>query len=113
MAWMPWLMMRLDKEYLERRRDVPFLTERPSHYLKKVYVNTQPMEEPDDLQDLVTLMNLFDGEDRMMYASDWPHHDFDHPMKLDQVPFSDVARRKVFGENALRLLNMDRSGRRL
>lgn len=112
-AWMPWLMMRLDKEYLERRRDVPFLTERPSHYLKKVYVNTQPMEEPDDLQDLVTLMNLFDGEDRMMYASDWPHHDFDHPMKLDQVPFSDVARRKVFGENALRLLNMDRSGRRL
>lgn len=112
-AWMPWLMLRLDKEYLERRRDVPFLTERPSHYLKKVYLCTQPMEEPDDLRDVVKLMDLFDGEDRTMFASDWPHHDFDHPMKLDQVPFTEEVRRKVFGENALRLLNIDRTGRRL
>ena len=39
-SWMPFIMQRLDKEYLERRRDVPFLTERPSHYLKQWYVAT-------------------------------------------------------------------------
>ena len=45
-SWMPFLCNRLDKEYLERRREVPFLTERPSHYVKRVYVATQPIEEP-------------------------------------------------------------------
>jgi uncharacterized protein len=111
-SWMPFVCNRLDKEYLERRREVPFLKERPSHYLKRVYVATQPIEEPERLLDLVTLMELYDGEDTTIYASDWPHHDFDHPMKLNQVPFSDEQRRKVFGENALALFGIDREGRR-
>src|SRR5262249_38598919 len=29
-GWVPWIMWRLDKEYAERRREVPFLTDRPS-----------------------------------------------------------------------------------
>ena len=112
-SWMPFLCQRLDKEYLERRREVPFLTERPSHYLKQVYIATQPIEEPENLRDIVTLMELFDGEDTTMFASDWPHHDFDHPMKLNQVPFTATARRKVFGENALRFLGIDAAGNRV
>ena len=111
-SWMPFLCNRLDKEYLERRRDVPFLTERPSHYLKQWWVATQPIEEPEDLRDVVTLMELFDGEDTVVFASDWPHHDFDHPMKVNQIPFSDEVRRKVFALNALRLFDIDAEGRR-
>jgi predicted TIM-barrel fold metal-dependent hydrolase len=112
-SWMPWLMMRMDKEYLERRREVPFLREKPSHYLKQVYVCTQPIEEPDDLGDLVKIMELYEGENTTMFASDWPHHDFDHPMKFAQVPFTDEVLRKVMGENALRFLNVDSTGRKL
>jgi predicted TIM-barrel fold metal-dependent hydrolase len=112
-SWMPFICNRLDKEYLERRREVPFLTERPSHYLKRVYVATQPIEEPERLRDLVTLMELYDGEDTTVFASDWPHHDFDHPMKLNQVPFTPEQKRKVFGENALTLFGIDATGRRL
>jgi uncharacterized protein len=112
-SWMPFLMNRLDKEYLERRREVPYLTERPSHYLNQVYVATQPIEEPVQMEDLVTLVELYRGEDRTMFASDWPHHDFDHPMKLNQAPFSDEVKRKIFGENALELFGIDRDGRRL
>lgn len=112
-SWMPFLMNRLDKEYLERRRDVPFLKERPSHYLKQMYVATQPIEEPPDLGDIVKMVELYDGEDTTVFASDWPHHDFDHPMKVNQIPFSDAVRRKIFGENALRLFNIDAEGRRL
>jgi predicted TIM-barrel fold metal-dependent hydrolase len=111
-SWMPFLCQRLDKVYLERRREVPFLTERPSHYVKRIYVATQPIEEPERLRDLVTLVELYDGDDTTIYASDWPHHDFDHPMKLNQVPFSEEQRRKVFGENALELFGIDRTGRR-
>ena len=88
---MPFVCNRLDKEYLERRREVPFLTERPSHYVKRIYVATQPIEEPERLRDIVTLMELYDGEDTTVFASDWPHHDFDHPMKLDHGAAADEA----------------------
>ena len=73
---------------------------------------TQPIEEPERLRDIVTLMELYDGEDTTVFASDWPHHDFDHPMKLDQVPLDDARREKVFGFNALALFGIDRDGRR-
>jgi predicted TIM-barrel fold metal-dependent hydrolase len=112
-SWVPFLMHRLDKEYLERRREVPFLEERPSHYIKKMYFSTQPVEEPEKLKDLVTLIELYDGEDNTIFASDWPHHDFDHPMKVHQIPFSNEVRRKVLGENALKLFNIDAQGNRL
>jgi uncharacterized protein len=112
-SWVPFLMNRMDKEYLERRREIPILEERPSHYLKKFYYATQPVEEPENLHDLVTLMELYDGEDRTIFASDWPHHDFDHPSKVHQIPFSSEVRRKVFGENALRLFKIDAQGNRL
>jgi len=99
-GWVPWLSMRLDKEYSERRRDVPLLTERPSHYLKRMFFATQPIEEPERMGDMATLMGLFDGEDCVIFASDWPHHDFDHPDKVLQIPISDAAKRKIMGAPA-------------
>jgi predicted TIM-barrel fold metal-dependent hydrolase len=112
-SWVPFLMNRLDKEYIERRRDVPFLEERPSHYLKRYFYGTQPIEEPENAGDLATLISLFEGEESTVFSSDWPHHDFDHPMKVSQIPFAADVRRKVFGENALRLFKLDVNGRRV
>jgi predicted TIM-barrel fold metal-dependent hydrolase len=106
-AWVPWLGMRLDKEYSERRRDVPLLTERPSHYLQRMFFATQPIEEPEHLADMATLMGLFNGENNVVFASDWPHHDFDHPDKVLQIPLSDEAKAKVMGLNAARLLGIE------
>ena len=106
-AWVPWLSMRLDKEYSERRRDVPLLTERPSHYLQRMFFATQPIEEPEHMRDMATLMGLFGGEDCVIFASDWPHHDFDHPDKVLQIPLSEDARRKVMGLNGARLLGIE------
>jgi hypothetical protein len=112
-SWLPFLMHRLDKEYIEHRNEVPFLDRRPSEYLKGIWVATQPIEEPEDLADIATMIDLFDGERKTVFASDWPHHDFDHPMKLDQVPLTPEARRRIFGANALELFNIDATGRRL
>jgi predicted TIM-barrel fold metal-dependent hydrolase len=78
-----------------------------------MYFATQPVEEPENLSDLVTMLNLYDGEDNTIFASDWPHHDFDHPSKVHQIPFTNEVRRKVFGENACRLFNIDAGGNRL
>jgi predicted TIM-barrel fold metal-dependent hydrolase len=103
-AWVPWMMMRMDKEYAERRREVPILKDRPSKYIRRMFFATQPVEEPEHLADMATLLTLFGGEDSVCFASDWPHHDFDHPSKVLQIPLSPEVRRKIMSENALRLL---------
>jgi predicted TIM-barrel fold metal-dependent hydrolase len=105
-AWVPWIAMRMDKEFIERRHDVPFLTEPPSHYVKRMWFSTQPIEEPERMRDVATLLDLFDGEDSVVFASDWSHHDFDHPRKVLQIPIPPEAKAKIMGQNALRLLNM-------
>ena len=112
-SWVPFIMNRLDKEYIERRREVPFLEDRPSRYIRHFYFATQPVEEPENPADLVTLIKLYHGEDTTMFASDWPHHDFDHPRKVYQLPLSPEAKRKIMGENALRFFKIDPQGRRL
>jgi predicted TIM-barrel fold metal-dependent hydrolase len=103
-SWVPWIMLRMDKEYAERRREVPALADRPSHYVRRMFFATQPVEEPEHLGDMATLLTLFGGEDSVCFASDWPHHDFDHPSKVLQIPLSDSVRRKIMSENAVRLL---------
>lgn len=107
-SWVPWVMMRLDKEYLERRRELPFLEDRPSHYVKKFYFGTQPIEEPENAGDYVKLIELIGSVESIMFSSDWPHHDFDHPRKILSYPLSIEAKRKIMGENALNFLKMTR-----
>jgi predicted TIM-barrel fold metal-dependent hydrolase len=106
-GWVPWLMMRIDKEYNERRRDLPFYKDRPSECIRKMFFSTQPIEEPANLRELAALISLFDGENSVIFSSDWPHHDFDHPSKVLQIPLSEEGKRKILGTNALRLLNLE------
>lgn len=113
LAWVPFIAMRLDKEYNMRRRDVPFLTERPSEYVKRMYFATQPVEEPRDLRKLEQIIQLFDGEDVCLFASDWPHPDFDHPSRLARMLSSEDLRAKVMGLNAQKFFGLDEQGRRL
>ncbi|MDQ0219414.1 amidohydrolase [Peribacillus cavernae] len=111
-SWVPFIMMRLDKEYVENRRDIPFLEHPPSYYVKKFFYATQPIEEPDNPKHLVQLIEMFEGETQTMFASDWPHHDFDHPREVFNLPFSEEVRRNIMGENALRFFDIDSVGRR-
>ena len=105
-SWVPFMMWRLDKEYNESRREVPFLKDKPSTYIRKMHFATQPIEEPENGKDLVAMMQLFDGENQVLFASDWPHHDFDHPRQVFDLPLSPQAKRKIMGENALRLFGI-------
>lgn len=101
-TWVPYMMWRMDKYYNEFRRVVPFLDRRPSEYMKeRMWYATQPIEEPDDPSQLVEAMHHI-GDDRVIFASDWPHHDFDHPKAILKLPMSQELKRGVMGENALK-----------
>lgn len=107
LAWVPYMMWRLDKYYNEYRRMVPFLEQRPSDYMKdRMWFATQPIEEPDNPSDLVETINHLGGADRVLFASDWPHHDFDHPKAIQKIPMAAEDRRKIMGGNALELFNI-------
>ena len=106
-SWVPFTMWRLDKEYHEYRSLAPLLEHPPSHYIRKFYFATQPIEEPERPQDLVTMLDMFDGADQVLFASDWPHHDFDHPRQVLNMPFPADVKRKIMGENALALFGID------
>jgi predicted TIM-barrel fold metal-dependent hydrolase len=113
LSWVPFIMNRLDKEYIEHRREMHYLRNRPSQYIKRFYFATQPLEEPEDPSDMAKLIEIYGGEDTTMFASDWPHHDFDHPRLAYQLPFTTPVRRKIMGENALNFFRMDAAGQRL
>jgi predicted TIM-barrel fold metal-dependent hydrolase len=103
LTWVPFLRMRLDKEFTEQRRAWPFYDDLPSKQIDKMYFATQPIEEPVQRQDLVDLIRVYHGEDTTLFASDWPHHDFDHPRAAFELPLSDTAKRQIMGLNALKV----------
>ena len=81
---------------------VPFLEKRPSEYMREqMWFATQPIEEPDDPQHLIDTIHHI-GDDRVIFASDWPHHDFDHPRGILKLPMGNELKRKIMGENALK-----------
>ncbi len=106
-AWVPYMMWRMDKYHQEYRRMVPFLEERPSDYMKRqMWFATQPVEEPDNPSELVETIMHYSGEDRTVFASDWPHHDFDHPRALLKLPLTAEQRHKILWQNAADLFNV-------
>jgi predicted TIM-barrel fold metal-dependent hydrolase len=80
-AWLPSLAWRLDRGWARNRAELPHMTRPPSEVLRRhVWITTQPMEEPDPpkVQHLLDTIDWI-GADRVMFASDYPHWDFDDP----------------------------------
>jgi len=105
-SWVPHILWRLDRFHAEVRRTVPFLEERPSDYAKRcMWYSTQPIEEPDRPEQLVEVMHTI-GTDRIMFASDWPHHDFDHPVAIRKLPLTPEERHHILWQNCANLFKL-------
>lgn len=105
-TYVPALMTRLDEEYLKRPEENPLLEKRPSKYIKDVYFGSQPIEKSADREYLEKCIEMI-GTDQIMYASDYPHWDYDRPTTITELPFlSDQDKRKILGENALAVFDL-------
>lgn len=100
-AWLPHLLWRLDKNFKALRQTVPRLRRLPSEYVfDHVWFTSQPIEEPSDERDFVSLLGMIKAEDRLCFSSDFPHWDFDDHRNVFPRSTSAQWRENVFRRNA-------------
>ncbi len=107
LAWVPFMMQRLDSEYMMRTSEAPMLRRRPSEYIRDMYFTSQPLET-SNLKLTQAAMEAINAETQLLFASDWPHWDFDLPTTITNLPFlSEQAKRNILGLNAARAFGFE------
>ncbi len=101
MAW------RLDKIYRRLHAETPQLTRLPSEYIRDhVWWTTQPMEEPEPREHLLDTIGWI-GWDRLLFATDYPHWDFDDPGTCLPLKITEAQRRQFFMGNARQVFGLE------
>jgi predicted TIM-barrel fold metal-dependent hydrolase len=105
--WVPTMMNRLDAEYLKRPSEAPLLKKRPSEYMKEFYYGIQPLEKPVDPTHLEQIVAMIGGPDQLLYASDYPHWDYDPPSAITEIGFlTDAEKGAILGGNATAVFDL-------
>jgi hypothetical protein len=106
-AWLPPLAWRLDNTWRRLREETPYLRRPPSEYIHDhFWITTQPMEEPPHPRFFRQLLEQLDADDRLMFATDYPHWDFDAPDRAFPIKLDAVLERKVMAGNACALYGL-------
>ena len=99
-AWIPALGWRLDQNWKRMKDEVPHLRRAPSEYLREhFWASTQPMEESEDPDHVIEVMDWI-GWDKILFASDYPHWDFDDPFRALPPGLTEEQRNKIYAGNA-------------
>jgi uncharacterized protein len=106
-AWLPSLKWRLDRSWRQLRDEVPHLSRPPSEYIgERVWLTTQPMEEPPRPAQFLQLIEECGGADRLLFATDYPHWDFDSPDQALPVRLAPDVEHKIMVGNARALYRL-------
>jgi predicted TIM-barrel fold metal-dependent hydrolase len=113
-AWMPPLMWRMDRTWERLGEEIPNVTTPPSETIRKhFWLTTQPIEEPANRDDFPRLLAHMAMNDRLMFATDYPHWDFDAPDRAIPATVSKELRHAIMAGNAYELYGLgDRLGQR-
>jgi predicted TIM-barrel fold metal-dependent hydrolase len=106
LAWLPFIMQRLDAEYLMRSSEAPLLRKLPSEYINQMHFSSQPLER-SNMKLTAATFEAIRAETQLLFSSDWPHWDFDLPHTITTLPFlSEQAKRNILGLNAAKLFDL-------
>jgi hypothetical protein len=100
LAWAAALAWRLDAQWRKLKQELPQLKLLPSEYMRRnLWFTTQPIEEPEPRSQLAETFDWI-GWDRILFATDYPHWDFDDPAHALPLRMSETRRRQIFLDNA-------------
>jgi predicted TIM-barrel fold metal-dependent hydrolase len=106
MSWVPTVMWRLDKDWKGLRHEVPWVDRKPSEFIREhFHCSTQPVEEPENPEHLQQIIDMIGSEQFFLFATDYPHWDFDSPAHA-LAPVRPNLKRKILYENARALYRL-------
>ncbi len=107
-AWLAPLMWRLDRASKLLGAEAPSLSAPPSQLIcEHVWLTTQPIDEPPRAADFRSLLDDLAMNDRIMFATDYPHWDFDAPDRALPAGLDAAVRERIMAGNARSLYRLD------
>jgi uncharacterized protein len=99
-TWLPTFLWHMDADWKALGRETPWVKRSPTDYIfEHCRFTSQPMDSPEPQRRLLTVFEWAKAEKTLMFASDYPHFDFDSP-ELSLPPMPEEMERRVFAENA-------------
>ncbi|MEM7031539.1 MAG: amidohydrolase family protein [Chloroflexota bacterium] len=100
-TWLPSLMWRLDKEWKGLRREVPWVKNLPSDYMRQhLRMTLQPVDGPPDPAHLTQVIEQIGSDDMLMFSTDYPYAHFDSPAEAIPAGIPPNLKPKILSENA-------------
>mgnify|MGYP003636426456 CR=1 FL=1 len=104
--WVSGLLWHMDGDWKGLRDYTPWVKRLPSEYFREhIRIGSQPMPNTPTPDDLRTLLNWTHADEVMVFASDYPHWDWDEPSAF-LSGYDEVYRRKIMVDNARELYGL-------
>ncbi len=99
-GWVPSFLWSMDSAWEELRDQTPWVKRPPSEYVvEHVRFASQPEEEPEPADGMEKLLEWMHAERTLMFATDYPHWDWDDPAETFKG-LSPKLRERIFSANA-------------
>jgi uncharacterized protein len=100
-SWLPAALWRIGKDWRGTRTEVPWVKTYPANIMREhVRLTIQPLDGPPDAQDVGRLIEHLGSEDILLFATDYPHWQFDGDDVLPRG-LPERLRHKILVDNAL------------
>ncbi len=104
--WVPGQMWHMDQDWKGLREYTPWVKRLPSEYLRQhIRFGSQPLPNTPTQADLATFLDWLHADEVMVFASDYPHWDWDEPSAF-LTGFDETLRRQIMAENARELYGL-------
>jgi predicted TIM-barrel fold metal-dependent hydrolase len=101
--WVPGLLWHMDGDWKGLRDYTPWVKKLPSEYVREnVRFGSQPMPDMPSKADLAKFLEWLHADEVLLFASDYPHWDWDEPSAFLQG-FDPALRSAIMVENAKKL----------
>jgi uncharacterized protein len=93
-GWLPPLCWRMDQQWRNFHREIPWLTGPPSSYISRFFrFGLQPFDVPGRPEQIRQLLERIDGGGILLYGSDYPHAHQASPTEILSLLDADDAAR--------------------